>query len=136
VTRPLESIRKLPALGVLAERQLGGFLLASAVIGVGVGLGAAALVQLLEWVQETIFPLGLESGKAWVFLTIPVGLLVSWFLAKQFAPEIAEPRSGQFSPVVFTSVKIRFAPWWRREPAPALVRRSTPPLPECCSRSK
>lgn len=79
----------MPALGVLAERQMGGFLLASAVIGVGVGVGAAALVLALEWMQETLIELGISGGRGWIFLTVPIGFLFAWFLAKRFAPEVA-----------------------------------------------
>ena len=89
VTRPLDSFRKLPAVGVLAERQLGGFLLMAVVVGVGVGLGAAALIELLNWMQSTLFPLSLESGRPWIFVTVPLGLLVAWFIARRFAPEVA-----------------------------------------------
>lgn len=59
------------------------------VVGVGVGLGAAALIELLNWMQSTLFPLSLESGRPWIFVTVPLGLLVAWFIARRFAPEVA-----------------------------------------------
>jgi chloride channel protein, CIC family len=100
VTNPLDSIRKLPAVGVLAERQMGGFLVLSALVGVGVGLGAAVLVLLLEGIQSLLAPLldplfspeevGFWSlQRAWIFLTVPLGLLIAWWIAKRFAPEVA-----------------------------------------------
>ncbi|MFV1962711.1 MAG: chloride channel protein, partial [Acidimicrobiia bacterium] len=99
MTNPLDSIRKLSAVGVLAERQMGGFLVLAALVGVGVGLGAAALVLLLEGVQSLLAPLldplfspeevGFWSlQRAWIFLTVPLGLLIAWWIAKRFAPEV------------------------------------------------
>lgn len=100
VTKPLDSIRKVPAVGVLAERRLGGFLALSALVGVGVGLGAAGLVLALEGIGNLLEPL-LEPlfnpdevgfwdiRRAWIFLTVPVGLLSAWWIAKRFAPEVA-----------------------------------------------
>ncbi len=100
VTKPLDSFRKLPAVGVLAERGMGGFLALSAIVGVGVGLGAAGLVRLLEGIRDILEPL-LHSlpveeagelwslGRAWIFLTVPAGLLIAWWIARRFAPEVA-----------------------------------------------
>lgn len=89
VTRPLETIRRLPAVGVLAERQMGGFLAVSALVGVGVGLGAAAMVVVVDWLEEVLLPFALADGHAWIFLTVPTGFLVAWLLAKRLAPEVA-----------------------------------------------
>jgi CIC family chloride channel protein len=86
VTKPLESIRRLPAVGVLAERQMGGFLAMSALVGVGVGLGAAALIFLVDWLEEVFLPF---ANQPWIFLSVPTGFLFAWFLAKRFAPEVA-----------------------------------------------
>ena len=89
VTKPLESIRRLPAVGVLAERQMGGFLAISALVGVGVGLGAAALIYLVDWLEEFFLPFAIDQGHPWIFLTVPTGFLFAWFLARKFAPEVA-----------------------------------------------
>lgn len=101
LTRPFDSFRRIPAVGVLAERQLGGFLALSALVGVGVGLGAAGLVLSLEAVGYALDPLlgpllDAEEGapllsweRAWIFLTVPVGLLIAWWIARRFAPEVA-----------------------------------------------
>ena len=100
MTNPLKSIRKLPGVGVLTERQMGGFLVLAALVGVGVGLGAAGLVLLLEAIQNPLAPLldplfnpeevGFWSlQRAWIFLTVPLGLLTAWWIAKRFAPEVA-----------------------------------------------
>jgi CIC family chloride channel protein len=96
----LENIRRVPAVGALAERELGGFLALAALVGVGVGLGAAALVLLLEGIQNLLDPLlaplfapeeyGLLSwSRAWIFITVPLGLLIAWWIARRFAPEVA-----------------------------------------------
>ena len=96
----LENIRRVPAVGVLAERELGGFLILAALVGVGVGRGAAALVLLLEGIQNLLGPLlaplfapeeyGLLSwSRAWIFVTVPLGLLIAWWIARRFAPEVA-----------------------------------------------
>ncbi len=89
MTKPLESIRRLPAVGVLAERQMGGFLAMSALVGVGVGLGAAALIYLVDWLEEFFLPFAIDQGHPWIFLTVPTGFLFAWFLARRFAPEVA-----------------------------------------------
>ena len=100
MSKPLDSFRKLPAIGVLADRGMGGFLALSALVGVGVGLGAAGLVKLIEVIQMALEPLleplfaveavGFWSvEKMWIFLTVPTGLLIAWWLAKRFAHEVA-----------------------------------------------
>ena len=79
---------------------MGGFLVLAALVGVGVGLGAAGLVLFLEAVQQLLAPLlaplfnAEEVGfwslqRAWIFLTVPMGLLIAWWIAKRFAPEVA-----------------------------------------------
>lgn len=100
MTGPLESIRKLPAVGVLAEREMGGFLALAALVGVGVGLGAAGLVILLEGIEWLLAPIigplfepevhgWFALARAWVFVTVPLGLLTAWWIAKRFAPEVS-----------------------------------------------
>lgn len=79
---------------------MGGFLVLAALVGVGVGLGAAGLVLLLDGIQGLLAPLldplfnpdevGFWSlQRAWIFLTVPLGLLTAWWIAKRFAPEVA-----------------------------------------------
>lgn len=100
MTSPLESLRKVPAVGVLAERRLGGYLALSALVGVGVGLGAAGLVLLVEWIGHLLEPLfeplfnteetGLWSvERLWIFVTVPFGLWLAWSIARRLAPETA-----------------------------------------------
>ncbi len=89
MSAPLERIRRVPGVGALAEPQLGGFLLVSTLVGIGVGLGASALVLSLDVVEHFLVELNLEEGAAWLFLTIPTGFLAAWFIAKHYAPEVA-----------------------------------------------
>jgi len=86
--------------GALAERGMGAFLAASAIVGVGVGFATAALVWLVEGIDHVLHPvlaplaavdeLGFfDLSRAAIFLTVPVGLLLAWWIAKRFAPEVA-----------------------------------------------
>lgn len=68
---------------------MGGFLAISALIGVGVGLGAAALISLINWLEEFFLPFAIDQGHPWVFLTVPAGFIFAWFMARRFAPEVA-----------------------------------------------
>ena len=88
MTRARESLRRFASKGVLAERQMGSFLALSAVVGVAVGLATYALVLLLEVVRSITDPL-LRDTQLWIFLTVPVGFLIAWWLARTFAPEVA-----------------------------------------------
>ena len=68
----------------------------SALVGVGVGVGAAALVLALEGVGD-LMSMILPSSDAdfwdpsrfWIFLTVPAGLLIAWWIARRFALEVA-----------------------------------------------
>ncbi len=79
---------------------MGGFLALSALVGVGVGLGAAGLVLAVEAVHELLEPVldpVLDTSgddlfrleRLWIFLTVPIGLLLAWWTARRFAPEVA-----------------------------------------------
>jgi CIC family chloride channel protein len=79
---------------------MGGFLAASAIVGVGVGLATAAFVWMVDRMDHLLGPvleplfdveeLGFwDLSRAWIFLTVPLGLLVAWWVAKRFAPEVA-----------------------------------------------
>ncbi|MGF1616487.1 MAG: chloride channel protein [Acidimicrobiia bacterium] len=89
MTGPIEAIKKLPAVSVIARKETGRFLLVSALVGVGVGLGAVALVLLLEAIADLTSGLRIHDGSVWILLTVPAGFLTAWWLARSFAPEIA-----------------------------------------------
>lgn len=89
----------MPAVGVIAEREMGGFLLVAALVGVGVGLAAAGLVLTVEGIERLLRPIldpffnpgehGFFSiARAWIFVTVPVGFFLAWWMARKFAPEV------------------------------------------------
>ena len=89
MSKPLESLRRLPAVGVLAEPRMGGFLALAAVVGVAVGFGTAGLVWSLEGVRFLLEPLLSDGRTIWVFLTVPAGIYAAWLVARAAAPEVA-----------------------------------------------
>jgi len=89
VSSPFDKIRQLPAVGVLAEREWGGFLAISALVGIGVGLGGAGLVLLIDLLEHVLGGLELDQGNVWLFLTVPLGFLLAWFVARTWAREVA-----------------------------------------------
>lgn len=89
MTGPIDTIKKLPAVGAIAQKETGRFLFVSALVGVGVGLGAVALVLLLEAIAHLTAGLRIHDGSVWILLTVPGGFLLAWWLARSFAREIA-----------------------------------------------
>lgn len=80
--------RTIPGTGLVTDRAGGRFLVFSAGVGVAVGLGAAALIELMQLVGRLGEGLGLAGGSAWVFLSVPLGITTAWALARSFAPEV------------------------------------------------
>ena len=74
------------------ERADTGFLIVSILVGVVVGVATAGLIWMLEAVEQ-VFNLAADSlgdGSAWVVVvSVPIGILAAWWLARKFAPEIA-----------------------------------------------
>lgn len=108
MTNPLASIKRVPGVGALAERQMGGFLVLSALVGVGVGIGAAGLVLALDGVRhllDLLFDVGGGDlvDRLWIFATVPLGLLAAWWVARRFAPEVA----GDGVPAATESLLVR-----------------------------
>ncbi|NQV07852.1 chloride channel protein [bacterium] len=92
-------------LAVFNPRATAGFLALSVIVGVFVGLAAAALIggiEGLKWVVEWV---GHESGipRIIAMLAVPIGLLVAWTIAERFAPEVA----GDGVPEAMAAVAIR-----------------------------
>lgn len=82
------------------------FLGIALLVGVAVGVGAAALIWVLEAVEALFGDLGdlLTGGAAWfVLISVPVGLLGAWFIARRFATEVA----GDGVPEVTIALAIR-----------------------------
>lgn len=89
----------------LEPRGAAAFLVVSALVGVAVGLAAAALIsaidgltELARWAGE-----GLGSTRAIALLSVPLGLLVAWAVAAKFAPEVA----GDGVPEAMAAVAVR-----------------------------
>ncbi len=78
-------------LALLRDRDTAGFLGVSLLVGTAVGLGAAILV----WVSQAVVFLFEGMGDAtsldgWFpIVSVPLGLLLAWWLARRFAPEVA-----------------------------------------------
>lgn len=101
---------------------MGGFLAISALVGVGVGLGAAALIYLVTWLEDFFLPLAIAEGQPWIFLTVPTGLLVAWFIAKRFAPEV----SGDGVPEAVAALEVHGGRMrWRTVPLKILATAAT-----------
>ncbi|MCB2223151.1 MAG: chloride channel protein [Actinobacteria bacterium] len=66
------------------------FLFLSALVGLVVGLSAAALIGSIEGIGKLVEIAGEHVGSARVvaLITVPLGLLVAWAVAKRFAPEV------------------------------------------------
>ncbi|HEY7564753.1 MAG TPA: chloride channel protein, partial [Acidimicrobiia bacterium] len=71
-------------------RETTGFLALAAIVGVGVGTGAAGLVLVIFWIGEGFTTLERLAGSRawWVIPALPLGLLASWWVARRFAPEV------------------------------------------------
>ena len=74
-------------------RQRGAtvFLALAVAVGVLVGLAAAALIGALQGIDDLVVWAGdgLNMPKAIFFITIPLGFLAAWGIARRFAPEVA-----------------------------------------------
>lgn len=80
---------RVPGIGVLRDDRTGTFLLISVLVGFAVGLGAAALIWLIEHASDLV-DRGIElvgGGLWWWLVAIPVGLVASWAVSRRFAPE-------------------------------------------------
>jgi CIC family chloride channel protein len=76
---------------MVRQRADTGFLVVSLLVGVVVGVAAGGLIWMLEAVEWVFHFLGerLAGGGAWFALaSVPVGIVLAWWLAKKFAPEV------------------------------------------------
>lgn len=104
----MDSITGLPARGLAAlrDREGGIFLGIALVVGVAVGFGAASLIWVLDGVEAIFHFLGdlLAGGAEWfVLVSVPLGLLAAWWVARRFASEVA----GDGVPEVTAALAIR-----------------------------
>jgi CIC family chloride channel protein len=80
------SLRRL-----LRPRGAAAFLGLAVVVGVVVGLAAAALIEAIEGLGEVVDWVSEEAGSVRLVAlgSVPLGLLLAWTLATRFAPEVA-----------------------------------------------
>jgi CIC family chloride channel protein len=104
----MHGISRLPSrsLAALRDRDGGLFLGIALVVGIAVGFGAAALIWVLDGVEEIFhfFAETFAGGGDWfVFVSVPLGLFAAWWIARKFANEVA----GDGVPEVTASLAIR-----------------------------
>ncbi len=77
---------------LIRQRADTGFLVISLLVGVVVGGAAALLIWVLEAVEQFFHFAGdnVAGGASWfVLVSVPLGILAAWWLARRFAPEVA-----------------------------------------------
>lgn len=74
-------------------------------VGVGAGVGAVALISVIDAVGTASRAAGdtLSLGRYWPALTLPIGLWISWRLTSWFAPEAA----GHGVPQIIAAIAVR-----------------------------
>lgn len=86
----LGRLRRVDPVGLLTNRETTGFLGLAALVGAGVGLGAAALVLVIGWIGDGFAALDRIAGNRawWVLPAVPLGFVGAWWVARRFAPEV------------------------------------------------
>ena len=97
--------RHHPAVEVLTERETTGLLAVAALVGGGIGVGAAALVLVIDGIEEGFAALESWAGGSrwWVFVAVPLGFWLAWLVAQRVAPEV----EGDGVPEVIAGLAIR-----------------------------
>jgi len=74
-----------------AQFETARFLGLSLLVGVLVGAGAALLIWAIEWVGQgsTWLADSTSLGRFAILVTVPLGLLIAWWIGAKFAPEVA-----------------------------------------------
>ncbi|HKX73999.1 MAG TPA: chloride channel protein [Acidimicrobiia bacterium] len=85
-----EKWRRTPAVEILTEKETTGLLAVAAIVGLGIGVGAAALVRVIEGIENGFVALEQWAGgtRWWVFVAVPLGFWLAWQLARSLAPEV------------------------------------------------
>ena len=79
-------------------------LVLAAIVGLGAGLGAVVLIEAVDFVTELARDvMGGEERSAWIFLLLPGGLWLAWFITYWLAPEAA----GHGIPQIIGSIVAR-----------------------------
>jgi len=78
-------------IAALQRRGTAVFLALAVAVGVLVGVAAAALIGALQGIGELVSWAGdsLDIPDGVFFVSIPLGLLLAWVIARRFAPEVA-----------------------------------------------
>jgi chloride channel protein, CIC family len=97
--------RHHPAVEVLTERETTGLLAVAAVVGGGIGVGAAGLVLVIDGIEQGFAALERWAGgtRWWVFVAVPLGFWLAWLVAQRVAPEV----EGDGVPEVIAGLTIR-----------------------------
>ena len=79
-------------------------LVLAAIVGLGAGLGAVVLIEAVDFVGELARrATGSDGSNAWIFIVLPSGLWLAWFITHRFAPEAA----GHGIPQIIASIVAR-----------------------------
>ena len=80
-------------------------MLIAGLVGVGVGVGAYLLIETMELVQDAASVISNLPGmsRAWVFIVIPIGLLLAWLTTSRFSPEA----TGHGVPQILAALTVR-----------------------------
>lgn len=91
--------------GFVDRRGAAAFLVLAGVVGVVVGLAAAALISAIEGLKWVVEELGDQLAQPkWIPLaSVPLGLFVAWVIARRFCLEVA----GDGVPEAIAAVAIR-----------------------------
>jgi CIC family chloride channel protein len=89
----------------LEPRGAAAFLILAGLVGVVVGLAAAALISSIEGLVLAVEKVGEHIAEPkWIpLVSVPLGLFLAWAIARRFAPEVA----GDGVPEAIAAVAIR-----------------------------
>lgn len=79
-------------------------LVLASLVGLGAGLGAVALIEAVDFVGELVGRIPGDDGPGpWLFVVLPAGLWLAWFITHRLAPEAA----GHGIPQIIASIVAR-----------------------------
>ena len=79
-------------------------LVLAAIVGLGAGLGAVVLIEAVDFVAELSRNVAGDGDRSlWIFLLLPTGLWLAWFITFRLAPEAA----GHGIPQIIGSIVAR-----------------------------
>jgi CIC family chloride channel protein len=86
-----EELGERPRRFASAQFETARFLGLSLLVGVLVGAGAALLIWAVEWVGEgsSLLADGAGFGRWAILVSVPLGLLIAWWIGAKVAPEVA-----------------------------------------------